>query len=155
MSAPALVCTFRLAELTLGLPVEDVQEVLRHGGSTRVPLAPPAVEGLLNLRGQIVTAVCLRRLLGLPPRPPAAPAMSVVLRSGAVTLVVDEVGDVLELAAEAGAPPPETVQGALGRVLRAVYRLEGHLLGVLDPDRTLELTDLAHPPHAPGERPHG
>ena len=68
MTPPRQLCTFRLDDLSFGVPVEQVQEVLRCQPMTRVPLAPAVVRGLINLRGQIVTAFDLHRRLGLPER---------------------------------------------------------------------------------------
>src|SRR3954454_4627156 len=91
-------CTFYLDGSYFGLDVLHVQEVIRHQEMTRVPLAPPVVRGLINLRGQIVTALDLRRRLELPDRPAdQPPPVNVVVRTddGAVSLLVDDIGDVL------------------------------------------------------------
>src|SRR5580704_4607440 len=91
--------TFVVERLLLGVEVEKVQEVIRYHAMTWVPLAPPVVKGLINLRGQIVTAVDLRRRLGLRDRDLGVQPMNVVIRheDGAVSLLVDEIGDVLEV----------------------------------------------------------
>src|SRR3569832_2681021 len=91
--------TFYLDGLFFGIEVEKVQEVIRYQEMTRVPLASSVVQGLINLRGQIVTAIDLRRRLDLKPRPDGELPMNVVVRSddGAVSLLVDEIGDVLEI----------------------------------------------------------
>ena len=96
------VCTFSLDHLFLGIEVLQVQEVIRAQALTRVPLAHRAVRGLINLRGQIVTAIDLRERLGLPAQPDGRESMNVVLRTdeGAVSLLVDEIGDVLETRAD-------------------------------------------------------
>src|SRR5215218_5087166 len=93
------VCTFYVEDLFLGIDVQQIQEVIRYQGMTRVPLAAPAISGLINLRGQIVTAIDLRRRLGMPLRKPEEPPMNVVVRDGenAVSLLVDRIGDVLEV----------------------------------------------------------
>ncbi|HEY9073267.1 MAG TPA: chemotaxis protein CheW, partial [Desulfobaccales bacterium] len=87
--------TFVVDHLLFGVEVEKVQEVIRYQEMTRVPLAPPVVKGLINLRGQIVTAIDLRRRLGLRERATADLPMNVVIRhdDGAVSLLVDEIGD--------------------------------------------------------------
>ncbi len=92
-------CTFYLDELLFGVDIKGVQEVIRSLDVTRVPLSSSAVSGLINLRGQIVTAVDLRRRLELPPARPGAFPMNIVVRSddGPVSLLVDEIGDVVEL----------------------------------------------------------
>src|SRR5579862_8853926 len=103
--------TFLIDRLLFGVEVEKVQEVIRYQVMTRVPLAPPAVKGLINLRGQIVTAVDLRHRLGLPARATADLPMNVVIRhdGGAVSLLVDEIGDVLEVEEENFESPPDTL----------------------------------------------
>jgi purine-binding chemotaxis protein CheW len=101
-------CTFFLDSLFLGVEVQRVQEVLRQQEMTQVPLAPAVVRGLINLRGQIVTAIDLRRRLELPSAPARTPAMNVVVRTddGAVSLLVDEIGDVIKFRMTTFEPPP-------------------------------------------------
>src|SRR6266404_3904656 len=92
-------CTFYLDGHYFGLDVLKVQEIIRYQEMTRVPLAPPVVRGLINLRGQIVTALDLRRRLELAERPADQQPVNVVVQTddGAVSLLVDEIGDVLEV----------------------------------------------------------
>src|SRR5690349_9788083 len=92
------LATFTLDGHSFGIAVEQVQEVLRSQSRTRVPLAPPAVAGLVNLRGQVLTAIDLRTQLGLPPREGAEP-MVVVVRVGGepISLLVDAIGDVVDV----------------------------------------------------------
>jgi len=125
-------CTFYLDGLLFGIEVENVQEVIRHQLMPRVPLAPKLIGGLINLRGQIVTAIDLRLRLGLPERKADALPMNVVARSedGAVSLLVDEIGDVVEVAEEAFEAPPDTMQGEARELVRGVYKLEGAVLTV-------------------------
>ncbi len=132
-------CTFFLEGLFFGIEVEKVQEVIRYQEMTRVPLAPSVVGGLINLRGQIVTAVDMRRRLGLSERPKDQLPMNVVVRTedGAVSLLVDEIGDVLETEEESFERPPETVQGVARELIRGVYKLKGQLLLILDTDKAL------------------
>ena len=119
----------------------QVQEVIRAQAMTRVPLAPMAVTGLINLRGQIVTAIDLRRRLGLADRPVGVEAMNVVVRTddGAVSLLVDEIGDVLEVTADAFEPPPETLDPTARGLIRGVYKLADRLLLVLETEPTVGL----------------
>jgi purine-binding chemotaxis protein CheW len=102
-----------------------------------VPLAPTAVMGLINLRGQIVTAIDLRRRLGLAERPAGHEPMNVVMRTddGAVSLAVDEIGDVIEVHANTFEPMPDTLRGAVRELVRGVHKLDGQLLLVLDSSR--------------------
>src|SRR5215475_5084964 len=103
--------TFSVADLFFGIDVLNVQEVLRHQEMTRVPLAPGVIRGLINLRGQIVTAVDMRGRLNLPPLDSAENSMNVVVRTqeGAVSLVVDEIGDVLSVDEATFEPPPDNL----------------------------------------------
>ena|SRR5579859_1275825 len=91
--------TFSVGTLFFGIEVLKVQEVLRYLEMTSVPLAPDVIQGLINLRGQIVTAVDMRRRLGLDKRAAGETPMNMVVRSddGPVSLLVDEIGDVLEV----------------------------------------------------------
>jgi purine-binding chemotaxis protein CheW len=108
-----------------------------------VPLAPSDVRGLINLRGQIVTAVDLRRRLELPDRAAGDLPVNVVVRTedGAVSLLVDEIGDVLEVPAEAFERPPETLRGTARELIRGTYKLDGRLLLILDIDRAVNPAD--------------
>lgn len=144
MSASQQFCTFFLDGHVFGTPVPKVQEVILHQEMTRVPLAPGVISGLINLRGQIVSAIDLRRRLGLPERPEGQLPMNVVVRTGdgAVSLLVDEIGDVIEVEEETLESPPETLQGFGREVVRGVYKLSGRLLLALDIDRVVDLRDL-------------
>lgn len=133
--------TFVVDQLLFGVEVEKVQEVIRYQQMTRVPLAPSVVKGLINLRGQIVTAVDLRRRLGLHERAAGDLPMNVVVRheDGAVSLLVDEIGDVLEVDEEAFELPPGTLSGESRPLIRGVYKLKDRLLIALDTDKMLNL----------------
>lgn len=133
--------TFLVDGLFFGVEVLQVQEVLRYQQMTRVPLAPGVVEGLINLRGQIVTALDMRRRLRLPPRPEGKAPMNAVVRTagGAVSLLVDEIGDVVEVDAGAFEQPPDNVDPSARELLRGVYKLKDRLLLILDTERTIDL----------------
>ena len=132
-------CTFFLDGLYFGVRVESVQEVLRYQPMTGVPLAPALIRGLINLRGQIVTAIEMRRQLELAPRDAAHEPMNVILRDdeGAVSLLVDEIGDVVEVDQKRHEAPPSTVPASVRPYLSGVYKLDGRLLLVLDTDRVI------------------
>ncbi|MCC6343610.1 MAG: chemotaxis protein CheW [Bryobacterales bacterium] len=138
----AQFATFFVADLFFGVDVLRVQEVLRFQQMTSVPLAPDVIEGLINLRGQIVTAVEMRRRLGLPPRREDQPPMNMVVRTedGAVSLLVDEIGDVLDVDSTTHERPPENLHSAARELIRGVYKLKDKLLLVLDAERTVDLT---------------
>lgn len=142
------LCTFALDDLLFGVEVVNVQEVIRYQDMTKIPLASPMVRGLINLRGQIVTAIDMRARLGLPALGDAHQPMNVVLRTGdgVVSLLVDEIGDVLELDGREFERPPETLSGVFREVVLGVYKLEGSLLLLLDVERIIALG-------TPGEQP--
>ena len=108
------LCTFVVGKLLCGVSVLDVQEVLRESEITTVPLADPAVRGLLNLRGDVIAAIDLRRRLNLPDRDPNAGQSHVIIRAGdeAVSLLVDAVEDVVTVSSASFEAPPQTVMGA-------------------------------------------
>lgn len=128
------VCTFTVGDLFFGIDVLTIQEVMRPPVMTRVPLAPSIVRGLINLRGQILTAFDLRERLHLPPAPAEVPGMNVVVQlpDGAVSLLVDQVGEVLNLSEDQFEANPATIHGALREVTQGVYKLKDRLLLLLD-----------------------
>jgi purine-binding chemotaxis protein CheW len=136
-------CTFYLDKLMFGVELEKVQEVIRYLEITEIPLAPRVVSGLMNLRGQIVTGLDLRRRLDLPDRPEETHPMNVVIRSadGAVSLLVDEIGDVVEVTEESFERPPETLHGKVREVILGVHKLERHLMHVLNTEKACETSD--------------
>ena len=138
-------CTFFVNGLFFGVEVLKVQEVIRYQGMTRVPLAPATIQGLINLRGQIVTAIDLRRRLELPARDDEQLPMNVVVRSddGAVSLLVDEIGDVVEIQDDIYEQPPETLKGVARELVQGVYKLKERLLLILDTEKTVTLTSAA------------
>jgi purine-binding chemotaxis protein CheW len=144
MAHTSQFCTFYLDKLLFGVELKGVQEVIRSLEMTRVPLAPGVVSGLINLRGQIVTAVDLRRRLELGPRPAGTLAMSVVVRSedGAVSLLVDEIGDVVEVEETTFEPPPETLRGSVRTLILGVHKLNDRLMHVLDIEKACQMTDV-------------
>jgi purine-binding chemotaxis protein CheW len=125
-----------------GVDVLHVQEVLCFQPMTSVPRAPSVIEGLINLRGQIVTAIDMRRRLRLPARTEDKPPMNIVVRTsdGAVSLMVDEIGDVLQLDESTYERPPENLDGVARELIRGVYKLKDRLLLILDEERTADLT---------------
>jgi purine-binding chemotaxis protein CheW len=134
-------CTFLLDGYLFGIPVPQVQEVIRFHQMTPVPLAPPAVKGMINLRGQIVLAIDLRRRLSLEERAEAELPMNVVVRTpdGAVSLLVDEIGDVIEVEQLSFEAPPETLRGTVRAMILGVHKLERRLLHVLDTEKACQI----------------
>jgi len=138
---PAQYCTFYLEGLLFGVELKGVQEVIRSLDITQVPLAPQVVSGLINLRGQIVTAVDLRRRLEMEPRSVTQESVNVVVRSedGAVSLLVDEIGDVVEVEESSFEPPPETLHGTVRSIIVGVHKLKDHLLHVMDIEKACQM----------------
>ena len=128
-----------------GLPIFRVQDVFVPDRLTRVPLAPPEIAGILNLRGRVVTAVDMRARLDLGARPPGTPAMAIGidLRGESYGLLVDTVGEVMALRDSACEAKPANLDPRLSRVAAGIYRLEGQLMVVLDVDRVLDIRNGA------------
>lgn len=133
--------TFFVDDLFFGVDVLHVQEVLRFQPMTPVPQAPNVVEGLINLRGQIVIAIDMRRRLNLPPRASDKAPMNIVLSTseGAVSLLVDEIGDVMEMDPSCFELPPDNLDSGAREIIRGVYKLKERLLLVLDEEKTADL----------------
>jgi purine-binding chemotaxis protein CheW len=141
MSPILQLCSFRLLNAFLGMDVQKIQEVLPYQEMTPVPLAPKGVRGLINLRGKIVTAIDLRTMLDLPPHAPDARPMNIVIQAqgGAVSLLVDSIGDVIEVAPEDLEATPETVDPRMRSLIIGTHKLPRELLIVLDVERILAL----------------
>jgi purine-binding chemotaxis protein CheW len=147
-TAVRTLCTFRLADLHLGIEVTEVQEVVKGQDITRIPLVSPVLAGLINLRGEIVTAIDLRRRMGLPPAPAGITPMNVIIRSGdgAFSLLVDEIDDVVEADPADFEPPPPTLNGVHRTLVTGVFKLDDGLLLLLDLDRVLDPAEIASAP---------
>jgi purine-binding chemotaxis protein CheW len=133
--------TVTIGDHLFGLPISRVQDVFVPDRLTRVPLAPSEVAGILNLRGRVVTAIEMRARLDLGMREPGRPVMAIgiELKGESYGLLVDAVGEVMQLEAGACEANPANLDPRLGRVAAGVYRLEGQLLIVLDVDRVLDI----------------
>jgi len=133
-----LYATFYVDDTFFGIAATDVQEVLRTQPMTRVPLAPPEISGLINLRGQIVVAIDLRERLGRDAAPEGIDPLNVVVRTehGPVSLIVDDIGDVLEASDDVLEAPPETLTGPTKDLVTAVHKLDDQLMLVVDVKRT-------------------
>ena len=140
MSASRQFCTFYLDGFFFGVEVDKVQEVIRHQPTTPVPLASEVIGGLINLRGQIVAAIDLRRRLELPVRATGETPMNVVVRSddGAVSLLVDEIGDVVEVEEQDFERPPDTLSGTGKELIRGAFKMRERLLLLLDTEQALK-----------------
>lgn len=133
--------TILIGDQIFGIPILQVQDVLGAQKVTKVPLAPRAVAGSLNLRGRIVTAINVRACLGMPPlEENARQEMSVVVENGGelYSLIIDRVGDVMSLAQSNYEKSPATLDPQWRAVCQGIYRLQDRLLVVLDVPRLLE-----------------
>lgn len=128
-----------------GIPILQVQDVLGEIKVTRIPLAPPQVSGSLNLRGRIVTAIDVRKCLGLAPLEDADKRMSVVVihDDELYSLIIDKVGDVLTLQEKEFEQNPATLDITWKSISLGVYRLSGEILIILDVPKLL--LSLQHP----------
>ena len=126
--------TFEVAGQLFGVEVHTVQEVLSYNEYTPVPLAPPAVGGLFNLRGQVIAAVDLRVQLGLPRQSLEGAVMNVILRGDEepVSLLVDKIGEVVDLDEATFEPPPDTLNGPTRELVVGTFKLEGRLMLALN-----------------------
>ena len=150
MAEPKQFCTFYVDDLLLGIEVLDVQEVLRYQDVTEIPLAPPEIQGLINLRGQIITAINLRSRMNLPPFKDEKKCMNVVTRinNEVISFLVDSVGDVMNVDDTFLEPVPSTVAAATRELVSGVYKLEEkRLLMVLDAVKAANLTDTKEVAH--------
>ena len=124
-----------------GLPILRVQDVFMPERLTRVPLAPPEIAGVLNLRGRIVTLIDMRCRLGLDKRDDDAASMAIGVESGGESygLLIDSAGEVLKLDESAREPNPINLDPRLARMSAGIHRVEGQLLMVVDIDRVLDI----------------
>jgi purine-binding chemotaxis protein CheW len=134
MAVEKQLCTFYLDKYCFGIDILEIQEVFRYQEVTTVPLAPEDISGLINLRGQIITAINLRLRLGMEPRPVDRALMNVVVRTQdeVVSLLVDQIGDVMEVSEDFYEQAPENIQGAMRELITGVYKLKDRLLLILD-----------------------
>jgi purine-binding chemotaxis protein CheW len=134
MTEDRLFCTFHLGDHLFGIEIAEVQEVLRSQEITRVPLAAPAVRGVINLRGRILPAVDLRRCLEMDAFPRDRTPAHIVVRgaaSASASLLVDDIGGVVDTTSAAYAATPPTLRGKARDLLVGVYKLQSEVLLVL------------------------
>jgi purine-binding chemotaxis protein CheW len=132
--------------MLLGVPIVKVQEMIRYLEITKVPLAPLYVAGLINLRGKIVTVVDLRVRLGFPERTKAEKPMNLVLSGQSpVSLLVDVIGDVVEVGEDVFEKPPNMAKNQASRLLRGIYKLDSEILHILDIEQTLDFNGTGKP----------
>jgi purine-binding chemotaxis protein CheW len=135
--------TVMLADQMFGLPIRRVHDVFLTNNITTVPLAPPQIVGLLNLRGRVVTAISLRQRLGMPPAPDnetGQMALGIEDSVEAYALIVDKIGEVLKLDASTLETNPVHLDPAWAQVSSGIHRLEDRILVILDVDAVLNFS---------------
>ena len=141
MSDERKICTFYIENHFFGIDVDQVQEVIRYHEMTIVPLADKTISGLINLRGQIVTTIDMRKRLDFPIMMENQKPTNIIVRTddGAVSLLVDDIGDVIDIFANNFELPPENLEGEIRQVLKEVCKNENKLLLILDIAKILTL----------------
>jgi purine-binding chemotaxis protein CheW len=132
--------TFFVGGALLGLDISIVQEINRNMVLTRVPHGPPCVRGVMNLRGEVVTVLDLRFLLGLPPSEPTSHSRNIIVKCDGelVGVWVDRVADILSLSSSDVLPPPSNLSGVHARYVRGVYQQPESLVMIVDPKEILQ-----------------
>ena len=132
--------TVMVGDQIFGLPIDRVHDVFIASAVTEVPLAPREIVGLLNLRGRVVTSMCLRRRLGMPDAAEGREmAVGLEHQGESYGLLVDQVGAVMKLSADTHEPNPVHMDQRWVRLSRGVHRLDDKLLIILDVDAVLAL----------------
>jgi purine-binding chemotaxis protein CheW len=136
--------TVLIADQLFGLPISRVHDVFVVDRLTRVPLAPPEIAGILNLRGRVVTTIDMRRRLDLPAREEGRGNMAVGIehRGESYGLLIDSVGEVMKIPTASRDPNPVNLDPRWSRVAEGVVQLDDRLMVVLDVERVLELKTL-------------
>lgn len=145
-------CTFFLNKTYFGIAIQDIREIIRDRSTTPIPLASPDICGLINLRGQIVTVIDLQTRLGI--NEPTVPLIAVTSDERAnynllvqtegemVSLLVDDVGDILAFSKDSLEPPPATLKGRMRELLQGAYKLPDGFLLILDIEKVLAVKSL-------------
>ncbi len=141
MSTTKQFCTFEICNYVFGAPVENVQEIVMNHSVTPVPLSPMEISGLLNVRGQIVTALNLRHRLGLTENSDVKSNVHILVRGadGTVSLVADKVDDVIDVDTESVEPSPDTMEQSLRNFITGIYKTSDRLILLLDITKSLTI----------------
>jgi purine-binding chemotaxis protein CheW len=136
------ITTFRVADELFGVNALQVQEILPYQKIAPVPLSPDYIKGLINLRGQIVTVLDLRKRLGFASLENEIEGSNLIIASaqGEMSLFVDEIRNIVEVPPEKLLPPPGTVRGVASQYIKSVCQLQDELLIVLDLESTVGST---------------
>lgn len=136
------LCGFKIGEGYYAVPVLEVQEVVKPQAITKVPLAPDYIDGLINLRGQVVTSINLRTLFKLKGEK-REEFMNVIIRSkdSLYSLVVDEILDVMDVPKKSYEETPETLDPRVKKYIEGVYKLNDKLLISLSLEKLLNIEE--------------
>jgi purine-binding chemotaxis protein CheW len=131
--------TFHVGELLLGIDIHMVREINRNLSLTRVPHSAPAVQGVINLRGEVVTIIDLRTVLGLPPAAVLRDRRNIIVQADGeqIGLIVDRVADVVTTSADRIDPKPENLRSVDAGFFSGVFKFDRGLLVILDVAETL------------------
>lgn len=142
MNTITQLCTFYLDDQVFGIDVQHIQEVIKYQEMTEVPLAAESVMGLINLRGQIVTAIDLRKRFEMPERDSESLPMNVIVRAGgdATSFLVDRIGDVQEIDPNQYEEAPETLTGVAREMVAGTYKMPDHLILMLDLEKAMNVS---------------
>ena len=141
-SSTLQIATFHVDNLLLGLQIHQVQEINRHLEVTAVPHSPRVVRGVINLRGEVVTVVDRRQVLGLPTAELTKTSRNVVIHFGGelVGLMVDQIADILTIDANDIDPPPANISGVDGRFFKGVHTTKDEIVVILDVDEAFSVS---------------
>ena len=136
-TATALVemCSVRLGQTLFGVPISHILEIVGSARPQPVPLAPSFVGGLVHYRGDVLTTVSLRQLLGLPPKVGAQDILVLESSGGCFGLLVDSVGEVLTVSSADYEPNPSILDERRRALFAGAYKLKDSLMVMLDPER--------------------
>lgn len=127
-------CTFTVGDYFLGVNVANVQEVVRNQNVTPIPMSSDGILGIINLRGQAITAMDIRHYLKLENNSEGKQPMSIVVKydKDQASFPVDKIGDVIALNKRGAEPAPAHLNPDIKRFIKCVYEYEGNSLLVLD-----------------------
>jgi purine-binding chemotaxis protein CheW len=136
------ICTFYIDDFFFGIDINHIQEVIRYQEMTEVPLSPEIISGLINMRGQIVTSINMRKRLGFAPLVGDQKPINIIVRTAdeAFSLLVDAIGDVIDIPIDLFEPPPESLKGLIKEALQEVCQEKDKLLLILDINQVINLS---------------
>jgi purine-binding chemotaxis protein CheW len=129
------MCSVRLGQTLFGVPISHILEIVGSARPQPVPLAPSFVGGLVHYRGDVLTTVSLRQLLGMPQREGPQDILVLESKGGCFGLLVDSVGEVLTVSSADYEPNPSILDERRRALFAGAYKLEDRLLVMLDPER--------------------